>query len=65
MKTKLLLGCLMLVTLVACGDKTPESQAAKDIGNIPKQTEDKASADVNAALQKGADRDKAAADQKQ
>ncbi len=64
MKTKMLLGCLMVAVLAACGNKTPESQAAKDVGNIPKQTEDKASADVNAALQKGADRDKAA-DQKQ
>ncbi|HEY4374706.1 MAG TPA: hypothetical protein VGN52_22480 [Burkholderiales bacterium] len=64
MKTKLILGCLMLISLAACGNKTPESQAAKDVGNIPKQTVDKASADVNAALQKGVDRDKAA-DQKQ
>jgi len=64
MKTKLLLSCLMLVALAACGNKTPESQAAKDVGNIPKQTIDKATNDLNANLQKGADRDKKE-DQKQ
>jgi len=64
MKTKLFLSCLTLALLAACGNKTPESQAAKDVGNIPKQTLDKATTDVNAALQKGADRDKKE-DQKQ
>ena len=38
--------------------KTPESEAAKEVGNIPKQTIDKATNDLNANLQKGADRDK-------
>lgn len=64
MKTKILFCCLMLASLAACGDKTPESQAAKDVGNIPKQTIDKATNDVNANLQKGMDRDKKE-DQKQ
>ncbi|HEX4330413.1 MAG TPA: hypothetical protein VH105_26755 [Burkholderiales bacterium] len=58
MKTKLLLSCLIFMALAACGNKTPESQAAKDVGNIPKQTIDKATNDLNANLQKGADRDK-------
>lgn len=64
MKIKLFLCSACLLLLAACGDKTPESQAAKDVGNIPKQTIDKATNDVNANLQKGVDRDKAA-DQKQ
>lgn len=64
MKTKMLLSCLILMTLAACGNKTPESQAAKDVGNIPKQTLDKATNDTNAALQKGMERDKKA-DEKQ
>ncbi|MDB5807370.1 MAG: hypothetical protein JWN73_4692 [Betaproteobacteria bacterium] len=64
MKTKLVLGCLTLALLAACGNKTPESQAAKDVGNIPKQTLDKATNDTNAALQKGMERDKKA-DEKQ
>ena len=44
--------------LVACGDKVPESKAARDIGNIPKLTIDKASTGVDAAIQQGADRTK-------
>jgi hypothetical protein len=35
--------------------KTPESEAAKKIGEQPKQIIDKAAADVNKALQKGAE----------
>jgi hypothetical protein len=64
MKTKLVLCCLCLTVATGCGNKTPESQAAKDIGNIPKQTEDKVTNDLNANLQKGMDRDQKA-DQKQ
>jgi hypothetical protein len=64
MKTKLLLCCLTLTVLAACGNKVPESEAAKEVGNIPKQTIDKATTDLNANLQKGADRDKKE-DQKQ
>jgi hypothetical protein len=64
MKTKLLLSCLTLIALAACGNKVPESEAAKEVGNIPKQTIDKATTDLNANLQKGADRDKKE-DQKQ
>jgi len=64
MKTRMLLCCFALA-LAACGDKTPEYKPAKDVGNIPKQTLDKAMSGTQDALQKGADRDKAADDQKQ
>ena len=42
--------------LAACGDKVPESKAAKEIGNIPKQTIDRATTGVDAAIQQGAER---------
>ena len=45
-----------LTVLAACGDKVPESKAAKDIGNIPKQTVDKATTGVENAMTQGADR---------
>ena len=64
MKTKFLLCCVFLSVLTACGNKTPESQAAKDVGNIPKQTMDKAVSGTEAAMQKSADRNKSE-DQKQ
>ena len=45
-----------LAVLTACGDKVPESKAAKDLGNIPKQTVDKAATGVENAMTQGADR---------
>jgi hypothetical protein len=45
-----------LALLAACGDKVPQSEAAKQIGNQPKQTVDKASQDAAKALQQGSDR---------
>lgn len=47
---------LALAMLVACGDKVPESKAAKEIGTIPKQTIDKAAGGVDKALAQGAER---------
>ena len=44
----------MVLAASACG-KLPESESAKKIGAQPKQVVDKASADVNKALQQGAD----------
>jgi len=38
-----------------CGNKTPESQTAVEIGKQPKQIIDKVTTDVNMALQKGAE----------
>lgn len=53
--------CILAVAhLVACGDKVPESKAAKEVGNIPKQTLDKAAAGVDSAVQQGVDRTKEA-----
>jgi hypothetical protein len=46
----------LLVLVAACGDKVPESKAAKDVGNIPKQTIDRATTGVDSAIQQGADR---------
>ena len=45
-----------LIVLGACGDKVPESKAAKDIGNIPKQTVDKATTGLENATTQGVDR---------
>ena len=52
---KAILVVCMLMWLAACGDKVPESKAAKELGNIPKQTLDKATTGVDQALTKGAE----------
>ena len=60
--------CLPLVVailLAACGDKVPESKAAKEVGNAPKQTLDKAAAGVGEALDKGAERTREQDEKKQ
>jgi hypothetical protein len=44
---------LAAFVLGGCGDKTPESQTAVNIGKQPKQIVDKAAADVNKALKAG------------
>ena len=51
----------VLVVLIAlgvagCGDKVPESEAAKQVGNIPKQTLDKVQGGLDQAAQKDAER---------
>ena len=48
-------GCAALV-LAGCGDKVPESQAAKSAGAIPKQIVDKAAADAAKAMRHDAER---------
>ncbi len=55
---------MVLTQTAACGDKVPESKAAKEIGNIPKQTVDKAAGGVDKALTQAAERVKDDADQK-
>ena len=45
-----------LALLAACGDKLPESKAAKEIGNIPKQTIDKAATGLDSAATQASDR---------
>ena len=41
------------VLLSACGDKVPESQAAKEIGQQPKKTVNSVASKVNEAMQQG------------
>jgi hypothetical protein len=55
---------LVAALLGGCGDKVPQSQAAKKIGAIPKATVDRATADTNKALQQGADRSREAEEKK-
>ena len=50
-RTSLALSLGLLVA--ACGDKVPESQAAKAAGEQPKQLLNKVESDVNKSLQKG------------
>lgn len=38
------LPLIAVVLLAGCGDKVPESKVAKEVGNAPKQTVDKAAA---------------------
>lgn len=54
MKTFLIAALVALLS--SCDDKVPESKAAKELGNVPKQTIDKAANAVDAAVQQGADR---------
>ena len=53
---RLFLPVMAVALLAACGDKVPESEAAKKLGNMPTQTIDKARDDVNKALEQGAQR---------
>lgn len=53
-----------LLGVAACGDKVPESKAAKELGNIPKQTIDKAATGVDQALTKGAEKTREADEKK-
>ena len=46
--------------LFGCGDKVPASQAAKSVGEIPKQIVDKAAADTAKAVQQDAERNREA-----
>ena len=51
-----ILTLVVCLILAACGEKVPESKAAKEIGNIPKQTIDRATTGVDGAIQQGAER---------
>jgi hypothetical protein len=62
MRVTLAIG--LAVLLAACGDKVPQSKAAKDVGSIPAQTRDRAVENTTKAIQQGADRN-AEADKKQ
>ncbi len=62
--TTVLLLTLQAPLLAACGDKVPESEEAKKIGNIPKQTIDRTKAKLDAAAKAGEQRTRDA-DEKQ
>jgi hypothetical protein len=47
----LLIGAVLL--LAACGDKVPESEAARRVGQQPKKTVDSVSGKVNDLMQQG------------
>lgn len=53
---------LLLPFLVACGDKVPQSEAAKRVGSAPKELIDKASTDAARAVQQGEQRTRDSAD---
>jgi predicted small lipoprotein YifL len=59
-----LLAVAVFAVLAGCGDKVPQSEASKKLGDLPKQAVDKAASDAAKALQQGADRS-AGADKKQ
>ncbi len=57
MTLKTLLSCIALAcTVAACGDKTPQSESAKQVGAAPKQIVDKAAGEVGKAVEQGAER---------
>ena len=56
----LVLGSVVLA-VAGWRDKLPQSEAAKKLGEIPKQTEDKVRQDVTKALRQGAERTRQAA----
>jgi hypothetical protein len=47
---------ILALFVAACGDKVPQSEAAKKIGSIPKQTVDRAAERTTEALKQGAER---------
>ena len=48
-----LLRISLVLLLAACGDKVPESEAAKRIGQQPKKTVDSVSSKVGDLMQQG------------
>jgi len=58
-------AALIALGIAGCGDKVPESEAAKQVGNIPKQTLDKVQGDLDKAAQKDAERTRDADDKAQ
>lgn len=63
MRKYLLLAVVAM--LLGCGDRMPESKAAKDAGKAPKQTLDKAAAGAADAMSEAAERAKDGGGQKQ
>ena len=46
----------LVLALAGCGDKASPSDASKKLGNVPKETRDRAVENTTKALQQGADR---------
>ena len=46
---------MVALLLAACGDKVPESEAAKRLGQQPKKLVDRVTTDVGKAMQQGQD----------
>jgi hypothetical protein len=59
-----LLRISLVLLLVACGDKVPESEAAKRIGQQPKKTVDSVSSKVGDLMQQGQGSERLKEDQK-
>jgi hypothetical protein len=51
---------LFLLMLGACGDKVPQSEASRRVGEAPKQVIDKATNDTTRALEQGGQRSREA-----
>ncbi len=51
-----LLAVAAAFAIAGCGDKVPQSEAAKKVGDQPKQVIDKTAGDAAKALQQGAER---------
>lgn len=47
---------IAILLIAGCGDRIPESKAAKELGNAPKQAIDKVTSGADAAIRQGADR---------
>ena len=56
--------CVLALVCAACGDKVPESVAAKRIGQQPKKTVDSVSSKVGNLMQQGQDSERLKEDQK-
>ena len=56
--------CLLALVCAACGDKVPESEAAKRIGQQPKKTVDSVSSKVGDLMQQGQGSERLKEDQK-
>ncbi|MGE0875101.1 MAG: hypothetical protein AB7O31_10580 [Burkholderiales bacterium] len=53
---RVFLAAAAVMAIAACGDKVPQSEAAKELGNVPAQTRDRAVENTTRALQQGAER---------
>ena len=56
--------CALALICAACGDKVPESEAARRVGQQPKKTIDGVSSKVGNLMQQGQDSERLKEDQK-